>query len=205
MEKQYSFGISFLESGVMKYNAKEMERIAARTFLKPGGQIVLSPDVTRKISENKLLNWLGNLPRTLWQKYWQRVDKPSDIIEEQATKEGIDTGWTIGKLGHGRYVDKKNDVKFDERSYTIDISGVDIPFIEKVALEIMKAFKQDSVLIKDNSSGSVYLFDASEGEDDYSGIEDVEVPTFDTTKPAEEVAPDVNVTEEQLAEGLKLT
>ena len=67
-------------------------------------------------------------------------------------------GWTIGHYLDGRYT-AKNGKCYGEKSLSVEIIGVDTNTMIKIAEELCKAFKQESVLLKDYSSNRIMFID----------------------------------------------
>jgi len=152
---------------------------ADRYYLDPGGAIVVSPTVNatsvpidpkapkeKRFSYQKFVNWV----KSQYQ-YYKRVKRTVKQLQDVAREQKIETGWTIERLGHGNYIsgDDEKARQFDERSYKITVNGVSMEYIEEVALRLLDAFDQESVLIEDFAAKRVYIFDDKEGGDEYWG------------------------------------
>ena len=68
-------------------------------------------------------------------------------------------GWTIGHYLDGRYTSPKNGKQYGENSLSLEMIGVNFETLVKIAMEICSLFTQESVLIKDYSSGRVLVVD----------------------------------------------
>lgn len=116
-----------------------------------GGVIVFSTDVNAvQLQSNKLVDWLKKKRETLKNRITSRkkIDKvavDNDLI-----------GWTIGKFLNGRYK-AKNGQQYGENSLSVEIVGIDSEALEKIALELCKEFKQESVMVKDYITGEIYF------------------------------------------------
>jgi hypothetical protein len=155
-----SFAFTIRNGEVEERSYREVvsaRRVAGLTELKGGGQIVMSTDVNANVGSG-LKSWARGQMKT-WYNRWMRSKKIDDAVKEQLEKEGIDSGWSIGNLFRGRYYSKKSDQQFDEKSFAVEILGVDLDFLKKVAKDLMKKFDQESVLLKDFDTGKTYLFD----------------------------------------------
>ena len=205
------FYFSILPNGDMfGYSHREAGYI--QQYLSPGGQIVMSPEISTTVPEvNDILKtfwktvsklWTPVEPdipleelepalraikgntmaekektltemlkaattgkiraevETLWNRF-RRVYKSDTALNEAMSEAGIQGGWTIGTLGHGRYSYKdKQGIQrvFDERSMTINIAGVPMDVIHRMADILLERFNQMSVLIKDNETNQTYIW-----------------------------------------------
>lgn len=122
---------------------------------KKGGIIVFSTDVNAlKLSDNKILNWLKQRIKTILNRV--KRNKKLDAI---ADKHNL-VGWSVGNFLHGRYKGKNNKI-YDEKSISIEIIGVDTDELIKIAEELCIEFIQETVLVKDYSTGRVFFVNAN--------------------------------------------
>lgn len=208
---QAEFYFSILPNGDMfGYSHREAGYI--HQYLSPGGQIIMSTDVSVTVPEvNELLKKFWKTVSKLWtpvepdipledlepslraikgntmmQKEqtlmemlkaattdkiraeirtllnrFRRIYKSDTALNEAMSEAGIQGGWTIGTLGHGRYSYKDDQGRqriFDERSMTINIAGVPMDVIHRMADILLERFNQMSVLIKDNETNQTYIW-----------------------------------------------
>lgn len=114
-----------------------------------GGIIVFSTDVNAvELSPNKVANWVKQKAETLK----NRVTATRKI-DRIANRNSL-VGWTIGHYLDGRYK-ARNGKNFGENSLSVMIVGVDFDTMVKIAEEICSDFKQESVLLKDFSTGRI--------------------------------------------------
>lgn len=114
-----------------------------------GGIITFSTDVNaEKQSGNKIVNWLKQKMMTIP----NRIDATGKIDTIATGNELV--GWTIGHYLDGRYT-AKNGKEYGEKSLSVEIIGVDFETLMKIAMELCASFRQESVLLKDFSSGRV--------------------------------------------------
>lgn len=119
-----------------------------------GGMIVFSTDVNaEKQSDNKVINWLKQKMKTIV----NRLTATKKIDKIAAANDLV--GWTIGYFFSGRYTSPKNGKQYGENSLTVEIIGVNYETLMKIAMEICSSFSQESVLLKDYSSGRVLFVD----------------------------------------------
>lgn len=115
-----------------------------------GGIIVFSTDVNaEKQSDNKVVNWIKQKMMTIS----NRLNATKKVDKIAVDNELV--GWTIGHYLDGRYTSPKNGKQYGEKSLSVEIIGVDFETLMKVAMELCSAFSQESVLVKDFSSGRV--------------------------------------------------
>ena len=65
-------------------------------------------------------------------------------------------GMTIGNFVKGRYKAKDGSL-YDETSLSVEIIGVSSNVLNKVAEELAKEFKQETVLVKNYDDNRIYL------------------------------------------------
>lgn len=121
-----------------------------------GGIIVFSTDVnSEKQSENRFINFLKQKMKTISNRL-----NATKKIDKIAAKNKL-VGWTIGYYLNGRYTSPKNGKQYGENSLSLEIIGVDFETLYTIAMEICDSFSQESVLLKDFSSGRVLFVDKS--------------------------------------------
>lgn len=114
-----------------------------------GGIITFSTDVNaEKLSDNKIVNFLKQKMTTIL----NRLNATKKIDKIAAENKLV--GWTIGHYLDGRYT-AKNGKQYGENSLSVEIIGVDFETLMKIAMELCSSFTQESVLLKDFSSGRV--------------------------------------------------
>lgn len=114
-----------------------------------GGCIVFSTDVNVvQLSPNRVVNFLKQKLRTIVNRL-----KSTKKIDAIASNNNL-VGWTIGHYLDGRYTDK-NGKQYGENSLSVEIIGVNFDKLIKIAAELCESFSQESVLVKDYSSGRV--------------------------------------------------
>lgn len=119
-----------------------------------GGIIVFSTDVNaEKQSENKIVNWLKQKMLTISNRF-----NATKKIDKIAAENDL-VGWTIGHYFNGRYTSPKNGKQYGENSLSVEIIGVSFDQLVKIGMEICQSFRQESVLVKDFSSGRVLFVD----------------------------------------------
>ena len=81
------------------------------------------------------------------------------MVDKIANKNNL-IGWTIGHYLDGRYR-AKNGQNYGENSLSLMIVGVNTDGMVKIAEDICKEFQQESVLLKDFSTGRILFVDNS--------------------------------------------
>ena len=120
-----------------------------------GGIILFSLEVNaNEQSKNKLIDFLKKKFKTFKNKlaYRSKIDKI-------AQKHDL-VGWTIGKYLDGRYFSKETNKQYSEDSLSLEIIGIRPEEMIEIAEELCKEFDQESVLLKDYSTGDVMLVKA---------------------------------------------
>lgn len=121
-----------------------------------GGIIVFSYEFNAvEMSKNKLANWVKQHIETTKNRF-SKTKKIDNIAQNHSL-----VGWTIGKYLNGRYTAKNGNV-YGENSLSLEIIGVDTDELFKIASDICKAFKQESALVKDYSTGRVVFIEPDE-------------------------------------------
>jgi len=72
-------------------------------------------------------------------------------------------GYTVGKNFKGSYIGK-NGLSFNEKSFTIDIAGVDSDALVLMATEICREFKQETVMVRDFNKNKSKVYFVNDGE-----------------------------------------
>jgi len=121
--------------------------------LSPGGQVVLSTDVNvDKSVLGRIKGWAKSALNRLF-----RSRKVDEAILDILKQKGLSTGWSIGNLFKGRYYDRETDTLYNEKSFTIDIRGMEMSVVRDIAKALGKKFDQKEVLVVDNSTGQARL------------------------------------------------
>ena len=132
-------------------NDKLSEKISFE-FDQKGGIIVFSVNVNAlKISNNKLVNWVRNKIETL-KNTILKDKKISKVLSRHEEVYGI----TIGGFVKGRYR-ADNGLLYDERSLSVEIIGITTDVLNKVAEDMAKEFRQETVLVKNYEEDKIYL------------------------------------------------
>lgn len=142
-----------------------------KTLLKNGGTIVISADVNVQ-SGAGLLDRIKATIDSLIQRYFTRSTKVEDTIEtvekrlrppEMPADDRVIPAYSMGNLFQGRYHGKDpktGQMKlFNEKSFAVEIRGVDTGTIDAVADAIRVAFNQYAVLVINDNDGQVYLIE----------------------------------------------
>lgn len=120
-----------------------------------GGIIVFSTDVNAVVmSDNRFVNFIKQKLTTIA----NRLNATKKI--DQIAKSNELIGWMVGHHLDGRYT-AKNGKQYGENSLSVEIIGVNFITLTKIAEELCRSFKQESVLVKDFSSGRVLFVDPS--------------------------------------------
>ena len=120
---------------------------------KPGGMITFSTDIHEvALAENKVIDWVQQKVVTVQNK------QTKDITMKKKSEKHDFTAWTVGKFLSARYTAKNGKV-FDDNSISVEIIGIDSNELLNIAKELCVKFLQESVLVKDDFTGKVFLVD----------------------------------------------
>lgn len=117
-----------------------------------GGIIVFSTDVNAvTLNDGALVNWVLQKIKSIQNRVF--VNKKLDKIAKK--HEGV-FGYTIGNFVKGKYKADNGQI-YTEASKAIEIIGINSYTLIQFAEEICKEFKQESVLVKDNTTNKIYF------------------------------------------------
>ncbi len=140
-----------------------------KTVLKSGGTIVISADVNVQ-SGAGLLDQVKAKVDSFLQRYFTRSTKVEDTIEtvekglrtpEMPEEDRVIPAYSMGNLFQGRYYGKNprtgKMTLFNEKSFVVEIRGVDTEILDNVADAIRIAFNQYQVLVINDNDNLVYM------------------------------------------------
>lgn len=117
-----------------------------------GGIITFSTDMNSTIlSNDKVINFLKQKIVTIVNRITaiKKIDKVAQNFKLK--------GWTVTKGLHGKYIDRKNGVVFDEKSLSVELAGISTDVLLDVAENLCNEFKQQSVLIKSYENNNIWF------------------------------------------------
>lgn len=117
-----------------------------------GGIITFSTDMnSTKLSENAFVNFLKQKLLTVVNRItaMQKID----TVAKNFTLKG----WTVTKGLHGKYIDRKSGIVFDEKSLSVELVGITTEVLLDVAAELCEEFKQQSVLVKSYENNDIWF------------------------------------------------
>ena len=121
-------------------------------FEDKGGIIVFSVEVNAvELSKNKIVRFIKNKIETA-KNILFKSKKISKVMQNNPEVYGM----TIGNFVKGRYKAKDGSL-YDETSLSVEIIGVSSNVLNKVAEELAKEFKQETVLVKNYDDNRIYL------------------------------------------------
>lgn len=143
----------------LKTQIDEVKKLA--TFHK-GGIIHFSTDVNVGGGESGFMSVLKNYMDQKVKTLQNKRDLKGKVTQSLRRADIGEVGFTIQKNLVGRYISPTGDV-FDESSVSLIIANLTSRELGKVATEIAKSFRQESVLVDDkNPGGEMYLAAASD-------------------------------------------
>ncbi len=145
--------------------------------LQRGGTIVLSTDVNVN-RDAGIIGKLKGMIDSFMQRYVTRsstVEKTIEDVEKQVRPatmppdERAIPAYSMGNLFQGRYYGQDPDTKamtlFNEKSFAVEIRGVNSEVLNAVANAMREAFNQESVLVLNDNEGETYLIKGTEQTD----------------------------------------
>ena len=153
------YRLYFLRESNLYTQLDEVKKLA--TFHK-GGVIHFSTDVNVGGEESGFLSSLENWMKKKIETFRNVRDVKGKVTRAiRRAREG-EVGFTIQKNLVGRYISPTGEI-FDESSLSLMIANLTSRELAKVATEVARAFRQESVLVDDrNPSGEMYLAAAAE-------------------------------------------
>jgi len=123
----------------------------------PGGTIIFSTDLNSTLaSAEGFVDKVRFFFQSKWETFLNRLNVSSRLKEILLKKYKL-PGYTMGKNFRGSYTGK-NGITFDEKSFTIDIAGVDSDALKLMATEICREFKQEVVMVRDFNDNATKVY-----------------------------------------------
>jgi hypothetical protein len=114
----------------------------------PGGIIIFSTDLNSTLGNAEtFIDKVKFFFDSKWKTILNRLNVSERLRKILLNKYKL-VGYTLGKNYTGFYT-SKNGLSFNEKSFTIDIAGVDSDALVLIASEICREFKQESVMVRD--------------------------------------------------------
>lgn len=133
-------------------NENELTEEIDFEFGDKGGVIIFSVNVNAvELSKNKLIRGIKNKIETI-KNILFKSSKINKVIKQNPEIYGV----TIGNFVKGRYKAKDGSL-YDESSLSVEIIGITSDVLNKVAEELAKEFKQETVLVKNYETNKIYL------------------------------------------------
>lgn len=121
-----------------------------------GGIITFSTEVNAMIPDgNTLFERIKVLIKRKLSSWINKMKKNSKIENTIMKKHGI-SNISIGNFFKGKYKAKSEQI-FDEKSMSVEIIGITESVLNEVARDLCLEFDQETVLVKNNINGSIYL------------------------------------------------
>jgi hypothetical protein len=123
----------------------------------PGGVIIFSTDLNSTLgSAESLSDKVKFFFDSKWKTFLNRLNVNNRLRKILLNKYEL-PGYTVGKNFRGNYTGK-NGITFNEKSFTIDIAGVDSETLALIASEICREFKQETVMVRDFNKNSTRVY-----------------------------------------------
>jgi len=153
------YRLYFLRESNLYTRIDEVKKLAV--FHK-GGVIHFSTDVNIGGEEGGFLSSLENWMKQKIQTFRNVKDVKGKVTRAIGRAREGEIGFTIQKNLVGRYISPTGEV-FDESSLSLIIANLTSRELGKIATEVAKSFRQESVLVDDrNPNGQMYLAAAAE-------------------------------------------
>ena len=119
-----------------------------------GGVIIFSTDLNSTLGkaetfEDKVKFFFDSK----WKTFLNRLNV-SGRLKKILLDKYEQPGYTVGRNFRGAYK-SKNGITFNEKSFTIDIAGIDSDALVLIASEICREFKQETVMVRDFNKNKV--------------------------------------------------
>lgn len=123
----------------------------------PGGTIIFSTDLNSTLANAEgFFDKVRFFFQSKWETFLNRLNVSTRLKEILLKKYKL-PGYTMGKNFRGSYTGK-NGITFDEKSFTIDIAGVDSDALKLMATEICREFKQEVVMVRDFNDNATKVY-----------------------------------------------
>ena len=123
----------------------------------PGGIIIFSTDLNSTLDNAKTFDdKVRFFFDSKWKTFLNRLNVNDRLRKILLNKYEL-PGYTIGKNFKGSYTGK-NGIPFNEKSFTIDIAGVDSDALILIASEICREFKQETVMVRDFNKNATKVY-----------------------------------------------
>jgi hypothetical protein len=127
----------------------------------PGGMIIFSTDLNSTLANAEtFIEKVKFFFESKWKTFLNRLDV-SKRLKKILLDKYKQPGYTLGKNFRGAYKGK-NGITFNEKSFTIDIAGIDSDILILIAAQICREFKQESVMVRDFNKTKVYFVNDEE-------------------------------------------
>jgi len=119
-------------------------------FIYPGGEIAVSPNVTRRFSESDIINWIRQKAATIINRV-KRDSYVMDVVKKTFKDQCLpEIGFTVRRTGRGRYISP--GVESDEKSFEVVVKGVPYDVLAALGRGLGEQFQQSAVLLTDYSA-----------------------------------------------------
>ena len=127
----------------------------------PGGVIVFSTDLNSTLDNAKTFDdKVRFFFDSKWKTFLNRLNVNDRLRKILLNKYEL-PGYTVGRKFKGSYTGK-NGIPFNEKSFTIDIAGVDSDTLILIASEICREFKQETVMVRDFNKNATKVYFAND-------------------------------------------
>jgi hypothetical protein len=129
----------------------------------PGGVIIFSTDLNATLGNAETLtDKIKYFFDSKWKTFLNRFNVDDRLKKILLNKHQL-KGYTVGKNFRGLYT-AKNGMQFNEKSFTIDLAGIDSDMLKMIASEICREFKQEVVMVRDFNEGGTKVYFVNDTE-----------------------------------------
>lgn len=119
-----------------------------------GGIIIFSTDLNSTLSKAEtFLEKVKFFFDSKWKTFLNRLNV-GHRLKKILLDKFEQPGYTVGRSFRGAYK-SKNGITFNEKSFTIDIAGIDSDLLILIASQICREFKQELVMVRDFNRSKV--------------------------------------------------
>jgi hypothetical protein len=123
----------------------------------PGGTIIFSTDLNSTLGNAETVSdKVKFFFDSKWKTFLNRLNVNKRLKKILLSKYELPC-YTVGKNFRGSYT-SKNGITFNEKSFTVDIAGVDSDALKLIATEICREFKQETVMVRDFNDNKTKVY-----------------------------------------------
>jgi len=123
----------------------------------PGGIIIFSTDLNATLeSAETLFERIRFFFKSKWKTFLNRLNV-TDRLKHILLDKYKQPGYTVGHAFRGSYKGR-NGIVFNEKSYTVELAGIESDILQLIATEICREFGQETVMVRDFNGNNVQVY-----------------------------------------------